>query len=135
MAGALKLAAAVAALAAVGWVVTGGTGPRQGALQVEGPSPSPTSLVGEDWAFFSGRWDHSGSSDSWFTSEYEDNGVKVSLGYSAHGDVVVTDDPRMLGTRTRTLNLFSFTALQPSTRAGAPCAARSIRVEVRTQAR
>lgn len=106
MAGALKLAAAVAALAAVGWVVTGATGPRSGAMQVDTPSPPPGSLVGEDWAFFSGTVVHSGSS-AWATSEHEDNGVKVSMGFTGHGDAQVTDDPRMNGTRTGTTNLFS----------------------------
>ena len=107
MAGAIKLAAAVAALAAVGWVVTGGTGPRDGAVQVDTPGPSPSSLVGEDWAFFSGRVDYAKSTDSWFTSEYDDSGIHVSMGHSANGDRVVTDDPRMVGIRTRILNFFS----------------------------
>jgi hypothetical protein len=91
----------------VGSIVTSGTGPRRGAVQVDGPSPSPSSLVGEDWGFFSGRWDHSGSSDSWFTSEHEDNGVKFSIGFTGRGSILATDDRRMHGTRTFTSNLFS----------------------------
>jgi|EndMetStandDraft_8_1072994.scaffolds.fasta_scaffold345946_1 hypothetical protein len=108
MIGTFKLAAAVAALAAVGWVVAGGSGPGPGPSQVDTPSPSPTSLVGDDWAFFSGTVEQSADySETWATSEYEDNGVLVGMGFASQGDVLVTDDPRMNGTRTRTTNLFS----------------------------
>ena len=107
MAGALKLAAAVAALAVVGWSRDRRDRNTPGSLAVDAPGPSPSSLVGADWAFVAGRVDYARSTDSWFTSEYEDSSIRVGMGYSAHGDVVVTDDPRMVGTGTRTLNFFS----------------------------
>jgi hypothetical protein len=47
------------------------------------------------------------ASETWFTSEYEDNGISVGMGYVSQGDIQVTSDPRMNGTRTRTTNLFS----------------------------
>ena len=102
-----KLAAAVAALAVVGWVVTGGTGTRQGASQCIPPALHRAAWWAPTGRSFAGRVDYARSTDSWFTSEYEDSGIRVGMGYSAHGDVVVTDDPRMVGTGTRTLNFFS----------------------------
>jgi hypothetical protein len=41
MAGKFKLAAAVAALAAVGWVVVGGSGAGPGPSHIEAPRPRP----------------------------------------------------------------------------------------------
>jgi hypothetical protein len=106
MAGTFKLVAAVAALAAVGWAIAGGPGPGPGPSQVDDPSPSPTSLVGEDWAFFSGTVTGEASSTD-PDPGYEDNGILVTLGHGSQGDFLMTDDPRMNGTRTRTTNLFS----------------------------
>ena len=103
MAGAFKLAAAVAAIAAVGWVVAGGSGQP---LQVAAPSPSPTSLVGEDWAFFSGEVVGEASNTD-PEPGYDDHGILVTMGYGSQGDALVTDDLRMNGTRTRTTNVFS----------------------------
>jgi hypothetical protein len=105
MAGASKLAATVAALAAVGWVVAGGSGPGP-AGQIEDPSPSPTSLVGDGWAFFSGVVEGEASSTD-PAPGYDDHGMWVTLGHGSQGDIQVTTDPRMNGTRTRITNLFS----------------------------
>ena len=107
MTGAFKLAAAVAVFAAVGWVATGGTGPRPGPSQAGAPSASPTSPMGDDWAFFAGTVDSGGASYTDADPGYDDHGMWVTMGHGSQGDTQVTNDPRMNGTRTRTINLFS----------------------------
>jgi hypothetical protein len=107
MTGAFKLAAAVAVFAAVGWVATGGTSPRLGPSQAGAPSPSPASIAGEDPAFFSGTVDFEGQTSSGPSQSHDDNGLWVDMGMAGTGHTMVTDDPRMNGTRTDIINLFS----------------------------
>ena len=64
-------------------------------------------LAGEDWAFFSGTVDFDGSTGTVARQSFLDNGMSVDLGMGFGGQVMVTDDPRMNGTRTGTINLFS----------------------------
>jgi hypothetical protein len=107
MAGSFKLVAAVAVLAVVGWVATGGIGPRPGPFQAGAPSPSPTSIAGDDWAFFSGTMDFDGATDFAPSQSFVDNGLAVDLGFGFREQTIVTDDPRMTGTRSGIINLFS----------------------------
>jgi hypothetical protein len=107
MTGAFKLAAAVAVFAAVGWIATGGTGPRPGPFQVGAPSPPPGGMVGNDWTFFSGTMDFDGATDSGPIRSFLENGMAVDLGMGFGGQTMITDDPRMSGTRTGIINLFS----------------------------
>jgi hypothetical protein len=107
MTGAFKLAAAVAVFAAVGWIATGGTGPRPGPPQAGAPSPSPTSMVGDDWAFFTGTVDFDGQTSTGASEAHEDNGASVAVGLGFRGHTMVTDDPRMNGIRSDTITLIS----------------------------
>lgn len=104
MAGTLKLAAVVAALAAVGWAVIG-TGPGQRTSQVDTPGASPL-VIGDDWAFFSGEMKFDGVGRD-FTESFVQDGLAVDLGMTGSGHHLVTDDPRMSGTRSDITNLFS----------------------------
>ena len=107
MAGTLILATAAAALAAVGWVATGGSGPGPAPSQVETSGPSPSSAAGEDWVFFSGTVDSDGVVYADADPGHEEHGVWVSTGGGKRGDVQMTDDPRMSGTRSSAFNLIS----------------------------
>jgi hypothetical protein len=107
MAGASKLAAAIAVFATAAWVATGGTGPGPGPFQAGAPSPSPTTIVGDDWAFFSGTMGFVGATDTAPSRTFIDNGMAVDLGFGFGDQTMVTDDPRMNGTRTGIINLFS----------------------------
>jgi hypothetical protein len=101
----LKLAAAVAALAAVGWAVVG-VGPQPRSNQADTPGASPSLVVGDDWAFFAGQMEFDGTGRG-FTESYIDNGMAVDLGMTGSGHHLVTDDPRINGTRSDITNLFS----------------------------
>lgn len=105
MAGTLKLAAVVAALAAVGWAVIGGTGPRDAAFQAGSSSPSPTAPA--DWAFFSGTMTFDGTDRAPRQSSRDASGIWVDVEFGGTGHHMVTDDPRMTGTRTDVTTLFS----------------------------
>ena len=101
----LKLAAVVAALAAVGWAVVG-VGPQPRSNQADTPGASPPPMVGDDWAFFSGQMEFDGTGSA-FTESFIENGMAVDLGMTGSGHHLVTDDPRMNGTRSDITNLFS----------------------------
>jgi hypothetical protein len=103
----LTLASAVAALAAVGWVATGGSGPGPAPSQVEDPSPSPSTTAGEDWVFFSGTVNNDAVSYTDGDPGHEEHGVWISTGWGRRGDVQETDDPRMSGTRSGAFDLIS----------------------------
>lgn len=110
MAGALKLATAAAALAAVGWIAVAGSGSSPVSYQAGAPSPSPSYTAGQPWAFVSGTVDFSEATEDAEGLGYDEGHMWVTTGLGSAGAVLVTDDPRMNGTRTISLNLISESA-------------------------
>jgi hypothetical protein len=88
------------------------TGTALGALAQSPAAPSAAPgaevpLVGEEWAFFTGKLSFNGQPLPGTPETYEDGGLFVSLGGGWTGQTMQTDDPRMTGRRTELGNTFA----------------------------
>lgn len=64
-------------------------------------------MVGEDWAFFTGKLSFNGQPLPGTPETYEDGGLFVSLGGGWTAQTMQSDDPRMTGLRTELGNTFT----------------------------
>ena len=75
------------------------------------PTPDPKAAVAAEWAFFTGTIDKAAAGADVLpasTEPFTENGLTIDLGgWGPVGQTIVSDDPRMTGTRSVRYHLFT----------------------------